>query len=231
MRRTTSRPRRRPPARRPAPALLRSPGAAGAIARFATLAAFYGEDPRRAASREVDVGLWWREAEGDALHRAAWVTATGELYAVRLGPAQDAQPAVELLGAFADEAAVQAALDGWRERCGEPGSLAWLRARAAAALRAPGSDAPARAAASGAARSVVAREPVVGDRLPWRRRAQELAVFEVDAGIAIERPEPRRDLGVAERVAAEQRRAARRAEQLRDAAHGRKGTQPIGALQ
>lgn len=133
MRRRTSRPNRHP--RRPAlaPGRLRRPGAPGALARFATLASFYGEDRRRAASREVDVGLWWREGADEPLHRAAWVAETGELYAVRLGPAQGDEPAVELLAVFDDEAAVLAALDGWRERCGEPHSLHWLRARAAGA--------------------------------------------------------------------------------------------------
>src|SRR5690348_4000013 len=72
-------------------------GARGAPERFATLAAFYGDDPRRASSREVDVGLWWREAAGEPLHRAAWVQDTGEVYAVRLGPAEDGEPAVALL--------------------------------------------------------------------------------------------------------------------------------------
>ena len=86
--------------------LERIKGAHGAIARFATLADFYGEDPRRAASREIDVGLWWRERADEPLHRAAWVQATGELYAVRLGPAGDTEPAVELLARFDSGAAV-----------------------------------------------------------------------------------------------------------------------------
>jgi len=120
---------------------------------FATLAAFYGDDPRRASSREVDVGLWWREAADDPLHRAAWVAATGELYAVRLGPPRDTAPAVELLAVIDDEDSIESVLSGWREHCGEPGSLAWLRARTAAAR-------PSRPAETGraAARRGRARE-------------------------------------------------------------------------
>jgi hypothetical protein len=133
MRRHTPRPHRHPRRRALASSLLRRPGTEGALARFATLASFYGEDPRRASSGEVDVGLWWREGAEEPLHRAAWVEATGELYAVRLGPAREGQPAVELLAVFDDEGDVAAALEGWRERCGEPRSLAWLRRRTATA--------------------------------------------------------------------------------------------------
>jgi hypothetical protein len=56
---------------------------------YPSLAAFYSADERRIASRERDVGLWWREAVDGPLHRAAWVSDTGELYLVRLGPAEE----------------------------------------------------------------------------------------------------------------------------------------------
>jgi hypothetical protein len=112
----------------------------GALARFSTLASFYGDDPRRASSREVDVGLWWREGADEPLYRAAWVAATGELYAVRLGPAREGEPAVELLALIDGEEALEATLTGWRERCGEPHSLAWLRRRAAGASAPPQTD-------------------------------------------------------------------------------------------
>src|SRR5438874_1234015 len=161
MRRKTRSPRR--PSRRPtlAKGLLRAGhGSGGGLAQYRTLAAFYGDDPRRAPSREIDVRLWWREHADDPLHRAAWVAATGELYAVRLGPARGSEPAVELLAIIDDERRVESALAGWRARCGEAHSLAWLRRRAAAA------GARERASRSAGAQALVALEPVVGDRLP-----------------------------------------------------------------
>src|SRR5205807_3387112 len=125
MRRKTARSHRGPRRGALAPLLVRRPAGEGALARFATLASFCGEDLRRASSREVDVGLWWREGAEAPLHRAAWVAATGELYAVRLGPAQDAEPAVELLAVIDGEDGLEAELGGWGELCGYPNSLAW----------------------------------------------------------------------------------------------------------
>jgi hypothetical protein len=100
-------------------------------ARYDSLASFYTADPRRARSRERDVGLWWREDVGGPLHRAAWVADTGELYLVRLGPADEGGGAVEVLAQVGDRDRLERALRGWRERCGERRSLGWLRARAA----------------------------------------------------------------------------------------------------
>ncbi len=99
--------------------------------RYPSLSSFYLADQRRVASREVDVGLWWREGADGALHRAAWVRDTGELYLVRLGSPADGGGAVELLATVADEERLQRALRGWRERCGQADSLSWLRERAA----------------------------------------------------------------------------------------------------
>jgi hypothetical protein len=95
------------------------------------LAAFYRGDPDRVSSRELDVGLWWRDEPGEPLHRAAWICDTGELYLVRLGPPADGGGAVELLAVVPAVEQVERLLEGWRERCGEPGSLAWLRERVA----------------------------------------------------------------------------------------------------
>jgi hypothetical protein len=100
-------------------------------ARYRSPAAFYAADPRRSSSRELDVGLWWREHADGPLHRAAWVKDTGELYLVRLGPNNAGGGSVEVLAHVGDSAQLERALDGWRERCGEPRSLAWLRERAA----------------------------------------------------------------------------------------------------
>jgi hypothetical protein len=98
--------------------------------RYASLRGFYAADERRARSRELDVGLWWRERPDGPLHRAAWVSDTGELYLVRLGPAADGGGRVELLATVADGDRLEHALEGWRERCGEPYSLTWLRQHA-----------------------------------------------------------------------------------------------------
>jgi hypothetical protein len=99
-------------------------------ARYGSLTSFYAADPRRVDSREHDVGLWWRDAADGPLHRAAWVCDTGELYLVRLGPSEDGGGSVEVLACFAERGQLERALAGWRERVGEPQSLAWLRERA-----------------------------------------------------------------------------------------------------
>ncbi|MCW3069408.1 MAG: hypothetical protein JWL67_2033 [Solirubrobacterales bacterium] len=97
---------------------------------YRSLANFYAADPRRVESRELDVGLWWREDAEGPLHRAAWVSETGELYLVRLGPVEQGGGRVELLATVADRARMERVLDGWRDRCGQPRSLVWLRGRA-----------------------------------------------------------------------------------------------------
>lgn len=100
------------------------------IRTYPSLASFYRDDPRRISSRELDVGLWWRDALDAPMHRAAWIRDTGELYLARLGPAADGGGAVELLGQIAQEEQLESVLAGWREHCGEPRSLSWLRERA-----------------------------------------------------------------------------------------------------
>jgi hypothetical protein len=99
--------------------------------RYGSLADFYRADRRRVQSREHDVGLWWREDARGPLHRAAWISDTGELYLVRLGPPEQGGGRVEVLATVAEQERLERVLDGWRERCGEPRSLAWLRERAA----------------------------------------------------------------------------------------------------
>ncbi len=111
--------------------------------RYDSLARFYNADERRVHSRELDVGLWWREDADGPLHRAAWISDTGELYLVRLGPASAGGGCVEVLARVDDRELLEGVLDGWRERCGEPRSLQWLRERAA--LRTPASGDGARA--------------------------------------------------------------------------------------
>jgi hypothetical protein len=99
--------------------------------RYGSLNSFYAADARRARSRERDVGLWWREDADGPLHRAAWVNDTGELYLVRLGPTEQGGGQVEVLAIVADGERLERVLEGWRERCGQPRSLMWLRERAA----------------------------------------------------------------------------------------------------
>jgi hypothetical protein len=101
------------------------------LERYRSPADFYGADPRRVRSREIDVGLWWRERADGPMHRAAWVIDTGELYVVRLGPVDEGGGRIEVLARVHDRAQLERVLRGWRDRCGEPGSLTWLRRRAA----------------------------------------------------------------------------------------------------
>lgn len=100
------------------------------LTRYRSLTNFYTADERRVHSPERDVGLWWRERADGPLHRAAWVRDTGELYLVRLGPPDEGGGEVEVLATVADHERLESVLEGWREQCGRPRSLTWLRARA-----------------------------------------------------------------------------------------------------
>jgi len=121
-------------------------------ARYDSLQSFYTADQRRVHSRECVVGLWRASADGP-LHRAAWVRDTGELYLVRLGPREQGGGRVEVLAIVDEQERLEQALDGWRKRCGEPQSLAWLRERARAIggrVRAKRAEAAAAVAGAGA---------------------------------------------------------------------------------
>lgn len=122
-------------------------------ARYDSLQSFYTADQRRVQSRERDVGLWWRESADGPLHRAAWVRDTGELYLVRLGPPEQGGGRVEVLATIHEHEQLEQALAGWRKRCGEPESLAWLRERArglGGRVRAKRAEAAAAMAGAGA---------------------------------------------------------------------------------
>jgi hypothetical protein len=108
---------------------------------YPSVAAFYNAERRRLSSRELDVGLWWREEAEGPLHRAAWIFETGELYLARLGPPSSGGGRVEVLALIEDRLRLERLLDGWRERCGKPRSLVWLRARVAP-VTSPTSPAP-----------------------------------------------------------------------------------------
>jgi hypothetical protein len=129
------------------------------IARtYLSLTAFYSADPLRRDSRERDVGLWWRSTRGPT-YRAAWVQDTGELYLFQHAHTGPGSGAVHLVTGRFEAAELDRLLDGWRDRCGQPGSLEWLleavtppeRARTAAgsrpaarASRRPSGNAPGR---------------------------------------------------------------------------------------
>ncbi|HWF25995.1 MAG TPA: hypothetical protein VG275_11135 [Solirubrobacteraceae bacterium] len=91
------------------------------------------QDERREFSPEVDFGVWWRNEGESQTWRVSWVRDTGEVYAVTAGRPE------EVLAVLADSAGrphprehVDWLLDGWGERCGDPGSLDWVRDRVGA---------------------------------------------------------------------------------------------------
>ena len=96
---------------------------------YDSLAEFYADDERRRGSAEIDVGLRWRGA--NATYRAAWVRDTREIYLFEHLRPEGGGGAVHVLGHRYDEAALAQAFAGWRDVCGEPGSLTWLLARSA----------------------------------------------------------------------------------------------------
>ncbi len=100
------------------------------VATYPSLTAFYAADPRRRPSPELDVGLWWRDGEGAAVARAAWVRATGELIVVRYGSTDGDGGTVEVLTLIPGEADLECVTAGWEDVCGEVDSLRWLRIRA-----------------------------------------------------------------------------------------------------
>jgi hypothetical protein len=138
--------------------------------RFSSLARFYAADQRRLRSRELDVGLWWRDASDGPLHRAAWVLDTGELYLVRLGEPAEGGGEVELLGRVSQRERLEALLEGWRERCGEPDSLGWLRRRSALTRRASAGSAPGRPREAAPRRRPSSRTDGTADGCRDRRR-------------------------------------------------------------
>lgn len=107
-----------------------APVPATARSRFASLKALYA-DPIRRRSRERDVGLRWQATDGTT-YRAAWIEETGELYAVehmrvdRRGTRRGG--GVRILGRL-PAAALDRALRGWSEICGQSASYEWLLGR------------------------------------------------------------------------------------------------------
>jgi RNA polymerase sigma-70 factor, ECF subfamily len=98
------------------------------VVRYRSLSNFYLADPRRIASQERDLGLWWRIGMHGPTYRAAWVRDTGELYAARLGMPKE-QGEVHVLGRGSAEE-LEEAIVGWADICPQPDSMTWLRHRA-----------------------------------------------------------------------------------------------------
>jgi hypothetical protein len=95
---------------------------------YLSLAAFYASDPARRASRERDVGLFWRSRRGTSF-RAAWVRDTGELYLFQHAVGGRGGGSVHVLEPAMDEPELDRRLAGWSDVCGRDGSLEWLLGR------------------------------------------------------------------------------------------------------
>jgi len=110
---------------------------------------FYAGDPRRQDSEEVLLGDGWTSRDDPhATYRLTWLAETGELVTVRephpggllaryldelhLDQADVGELRVEVLTRVADEAALDALLEGWQEEMPGDDSLSWLRARVTA---------------------------------------------------------------------------------------------------
>jgi hypothetical protein len=100
---------------------------------FPTLRDFRAAHAIRGRGPELDYGEPWLTGRFGPAYRAAWLRATGELFAVRLGPQSAGGGAVELLAHVPDGALLDEMLRGWRDTCGTFDSMRWLRARVARA--------------------------------------------------------------------------------------------------
>jgi hypothetical protein len=94
-----------------------------------SLASFYAANPRRWASREVDLGLRWR-GPGRRTFRAAFVEATGELYVFEHQRSDGGGGMVFVHERVSSDWGRAKVLDGWGLVCGEEGSFDWLVSRA-----------------------------------------------------------------------------------------------------
>lgn len=107
---------------------------------YQTLDDFYAGEPgtigsTRKWSGELDFGVWWKDRTTMwPRYRVSLVKDTGELYAWRQAAIDD-RPNVVILGVMCtpdgkgDVDRVEAALDGWAEKCGESWSLQWVHDR------------------------------------------------------------------------------------------------------
>jgi hypothetical protein len=98
---------------------------------FASLREFHDAHAARRRSPEVDYGRPWLTGAFGPVYRVAWLAATGELFAERLGATADGGGEVELLAHVPDAGVLAGMLDGWQDACGTFDSMRWLRARVA----------------------------------------------------------------------------------------------------
>jgi hypothetical protein len=101
-----------------------------------SLAAFYGADPRRWASREIDLGLRWR-GPGRSTFRCAFVVDTGELYLFEHLRSDGGGGMVFVHERASADWGRPETFAGWPLRSDDEDSLNWLLARANARRPAP----------------------------------------------------------------------------------------------
>ena len=110
--------------------------------QFATIEAFWHDDPDRNRSEETDFGYHWRRPGDPYRWRVSYIRNTGEVYAVRLAPQegpllvlgrvpQDPEADNQHSAEGRDQGnlynrTVNRILKGWNERCTSPDGLEWL---------------------------------------------------------------------------------------------------------
>jgi hypothetical protein len=105
---------------------------------FESIDAFYAARGGK-FSRECDYGVWWSDnPQGFPRYRVSYVKDTGDVYAINQTTGR-----VEVLGTVEPdpiderdfrsrwEGPLDDLLEGWPDRCGPPGGLAWVRSRLA----------------------------------------------------------------------------------------------------
>ena len=96
--------------------------------RYATLAQFERDDPRREGPMQADYGVGWGNPGTPGGHRVTWIENTGELVAV--GGGRTGQEPVEVLGVITSEYEVGRRLADWEYVGFGVAPLRWVRRRA-----------------------------------------------------------------------------------------------------
>ena len=81
---------------------------------------FY-KNEKRARSRELDFGVWWKKGGSMNTYRVTWIEATGEVYIVDMQKGE-----YKVIGVIHGEEQVENALKGWADECGGRDSLSWV---------------------------------------------------------------------------------------------------------